>query len=595
MSLHGFRNTTGSPVVIGAMTVAANASLNFYDDAVYNMAFGADINAGVLENASSLNQILAEGTLVYTKDAVDQTPDVFYSFWHHTYNDTIGVATAGTAASIASAPGNSVVYYSNTVPRAITNTAAKTSLLASSVVLNVSTQAPGNITEIEATGSIAFAAQDASVAFTVMLGSVQVTTFSVIGSDITGLVLNTGYRWKLSAELASTAANAADASVSLNGVFSISTPTGILEVELQETAVVDTTKSNVFDITAQWAVAAANSAFINKIAAVRQMNAINASNLTTPAGIGAEADLGKPAVNGYVLSSTVLGVRSWVPMSGGSGGSGTVTDVGLTVPSIFTSGANVTTAGSLSFTLNSQPANLVLASPNGAAGVPSFRSIVVADISNLGSWVGSASIATLGTITAGVWNGTAVDVAYGGTGKSAWTQYGLVVASATTTLASLALGTAGQVLVSGADAGLPTWQDVATIAAPAVTGAEPALGNPSVNSQVLASNTDGTRSWVTLSRSNVRSTTGNTILDDDFCIRYTGSVDVVFQLPAATGSGRPLRFIHAGSALASLYVSSTANNGSISGDTLVQLTKPNDGDTVAVDISDVDVGIWNLV
>ena len=60
---------------------------------------------------------------------------------------------------------------------------------------------------------------------------------------------------------------------------------------------------------------------------------------------------------------------------------GTVTSVGLSMPSIFTvSNSPVTTSGTLTATLNSQSQNLVFASPNGSSGTPTFRSLVIADL-----------------------------------------------------------------------------------------------------------------------------------------------------------------------------------------------------------------------
>src|ERR1019366_7977555 len=44
------------------------------------------------------------------------------------------------------------------------------------------------------------------------------------------------------------------------------------------------------------------------------------------------------------------------------------------------SGSPVTGIGTLTATLNSQTANLLLASPNGSSGVPSFRALVTADV-----------------------------------------------------------------------------------------------------------------------------------------------------------------------------------------------------------------------
>lgn len=74
--------------------------------------------------------------------------------------------------------------------------------------------------------------------------------------------------------------------------------------------------------------------------------------------------------------------HTWVPVSGGSGGSGTVTSVALTAPSIFSvSGSPVTTAGTLAIALTTETANQVFAGPtSGGAATPTFRNIVSADL-----------------------------------------------------------------------------------------------------------------------------------------------------------------------------------------------------------------------
>ena len=81
---------------------------------------------------------------------------------------------------------------------------------------------------------------------------------------------------------------------------------------------------------------------------------------------------------------------------GGGGGAGTVTSVGLTVPTGFSvTGSPVTTAGTLAVSLESQAKNKVLASPTSAAGVPSFRELDASDIPSL-----NASKITAGTFDA---------------------------------------------------------------------------------------------------------------------------------------------------------------------------------------------------
>lgn len=56
---------------------------------------------------------------------------------------------------------------------------------------------------------------------------------------------------------------------------------------------------------------------------------------------------------------------------------------------------------------------------NNVNGTSVWSSVTTSDISNLSSWAGSTSITTLGTITAGIWNGTAIATTRGGTGLSA--------------------------------------------------------------------------------------------------------------------------------------------------------------------------------
>jgi hypothetical protein len=66
-----------------------------------------------------------------------------------------------------------------------------------------------------------------------------------------------------------------------------------------------------------------------------------------------------------------------------------------------------------------------------------------------------ASITTLGTIATGVWQGTAVAAAYGGTGQTSYTTGDLLYATGATALSKLGVGAANQVLtVTG---GAPAW------------------------------------------------------------------------------------------------------------------------------------------
>lgn len=108
---------------------------------------------------------------------------------------------------------------------------------------------------------------------------------------------------------------------------------------------------------------------------------------------------------------TVTHAANSITIAATGGGTGTVTSVGLSMPSIFTvTNSPVTTTGTLTASLNTQTANTVFAGPTtGVAAAPTFRALVAADL---------PTITSLGTVTTGTWNATAIGLAYGGTGAT---------------------------------------------------------------------------------------------------------------------------------------------------------------------------------
>lgn len=107
--------------------------------------------------------------------------------------------------------------------------------------------------------------------------------------------------------------------------------------------------------------------------------------------------LAAPASNGQVLTSTTGGALTWTTPSG----SGTVTSIGMTVPSILSvSPSSITTNGTFALSLASQSANTIFAGPTtGAAAAPTFRSLVAADINGV-AWTTSGNSGT------SPWNGS---------------------------------------------------------------------------------------------------------------------------------------------------------------------------------------------
>lgn len=90
---------------------------------------------------------------------------------------------------------------------------------------------------------------------------------------------------------------------------------------------------------------------------------------------------------------------------------------------------------------------------------------VTVDIS--ATYAGQSTITTLGTITTGTWQGTAVGAPYGGTGQTVYAIGDLLYASSTTGLSRLAVGTNGYVLTLVS--GVPAWQPAGGGSSPLTT------------------------------------------------------------------------------------------------------------------------------
>ena len=92
---------------------------------------------------------------------------------------------------------------------------------------------------------------------------------------------------------------------------------------------------------------------------------------------------GSQGTSGYIWTSTdASGSGHWAAPAATGVTSVALAD-GSTSPLYAISGSPVTSTGTLTFTLNSQSANMVLASPDGSSGQPTMRSLVSADLPNL--------------------------------------------------------------------------------------------------------------------------------------------------------------------------------------------------------------------
>ncbi|MDR3709740.1 MAG: hypothetical protein P4L33_15695 [Capsulimonadaceae bacterium] len=267
--------------------------------------------------------------------------------------------------------------------------------------------------------------------------------------------------------------------------------------------------SNPFDAcgaaaSAQAAAETYAAAQASSAEAAAQAYASGLVSALTPAAIGAEAGLGNPSTDGYLLSSTASGTRSWVaPSSGGSGGGITALTGDISASGSGSVTATLATVNSNVGTFGSASAVPVVA-VNGKGLVTGATTATITP-SAIGAEPGLGNPSTSGYVLSSTTGGTRswVAQAAGGSGITALTgdisASGSGSVTATLSTVNPDVGTFGSssivpvATVNGK--GLVTGVTTATIT-PSAIGAEPGLGNPSTNGYMLSSTTGGTRSWV---------------------------------------------------------------------------------------------------
>jgi len=153
----------------------------------------------------------------------------------------------------------------------------------------------------------------------------------------------------------------------------------------------------------------------------------------------------------------------------------------------FTSGSHLPTANAMPSCTASSCA--LQYTPNTGFTTNTSISAAAGSLSGatLAAGVTASSLTSVGTIATGVWSGTAILPAKGGTGLTTLTAHGVMIGEGTSNVAVTSAGSAGQVLTSNGASSDPTWQTTGGI------GIEPPQGRLTLTSgtPVMTTTTSG--------------------------------------------------------------------------------------------------------
>ena len=144
--------------------------------------------------------------------------------------------------------------------------------------------------------------------------------------------------------------------------------------------------------------------------------------------------------------------------------------------------------------------------------------------------VGYSTIATVGTITSGTWNGTAIGAIYGGTGQTTYAAGDLIYSSATNTLSKLTKPASSTSLLQMTSAGVPSWIAMGTgiatfLTTPSSANLAAAITNETGSGSLVFSTSPNFTTSVTISRVGIAANTASLTLDSsDLDMSVTSSI-----------------------------------------------------------------------
>ena len=244
--------------------------------------------------------------------------------------------------------------------------------------------------------------------------------------------------------------------------------------------------TNTGDVTlaAVGAVPSANGASLSgQILTLQPADATHPGLITT----GAQSIAGAKTFSGAISASNFSGSSSGtntgdqtITLTGDVTGSGTGSFATTVAKIAGTTVSGTTGTGNVVFSNSPTLVSPALGTPSALIGTnitgsaTNFTATNISATSNstlttLSALTTASSLASVGTITSGVWNGTAVTVANGGTGRTTLTNHGVLIGAGTTAITQLAVASTGT-LLSGNSAADPSFTATPILGAVGTTG-----------------------------------------------------------------------------------------------------------------------------
>ena len=499
--------TTGKPTTLAGygITDAALSTHNHTVDGLSNVNISGKANNDILQwdGTSWVNKSLSGAGLITTEtDPVVKAINGIIK----SNGTTISAAVAGTDyvtpnASITAGTNTKISYDSKGLV-----TGGTSAILASADYVNqgtVSSVLHGNASGNPSWGQIVNSDVDASAgidATKLVTGVVDNSEFNALDGVTTGIQTQINSKANISGQVFTGAISATNLSGTNTGDVSLGTGGEnylSLTGQVLTASAVNLSGTNVTGILAAGRFPALTgdvTTSAGSLGTTISANAVTYSKIqnlsTTGRLLGSSSDTNPVQEitlgSGLSLTGTTLSA---------SGLGGTVTSVGLSLPSFITvTNSPVTGSGVLTGTLTSQLQNTVFAAPDGASGAPTFRSLLSNDIPNL-DWAKittgkpttlagygiidgmSTSHAANGITSTNITNWTSaygwgnhavagyltgtVSVTNGGTGITSLTDHGILLGSGTDPVSVTGTGSAGQVLQSGGSGADPGYSNSA--------------------------------------------------------------------------------------------------------------------------------------